>query len=74
MGEILTFGLAVSVLLLVPAYIGPGAGLTVIGTVVAFVAAIFLAIVGFVWYPTKRLIAKIRGKRQKEAQSPQEGE
>ena len=40
------------------AYVGPGAGLGVIGTLVAFVGAILLAIVGFVWYPIKRLLKK----------------
>lgn len=40
------------------AYIGPGAGLGVIGTLVAFVGAVLLAIVGFVWYPLKRLFRK----------------
>ncbi len=42
------------------AYVGPGAGLTAIGTVIALVAAVLLAIVGFVWYPIKRLLAKRR--------------
>lgn len=38
------------------AYVGPGAGLTAIGTVLALIGAVFLAIVGFVWYPVKRLL------------------
>ncbi len=37
------------------AYVGPGAGLTAIGTVLALLAAVGLAIVGFVWYPIRRL-------------------
>jgi hypothetical protein len=44
------------------AYIGPGAGMTAIGTVVAFIGAILFAIVGFVWYPIKRLIGMMRQK------------
>lgn len=44
------------------AYIGPGAGLGAIGTVIAVLGAIVLLIVGFVWYPVKRLI-----KRRKAA-------
>jgi hypothetical protein len=40
------------------AYVGPGAGLTAIGTVLALVAAVLLAIVGFVWYPVKRLLGR----------------
>lgn len=42
------------------AYIGPGAGLTAIGSIIAFVAAILLMAVGFLWYPIKRFI---KGKR-----------
>ena len=40
------------------AYIGPGAGISAIGTVIALIGAVLLAIVGFVWYPIKRLRAK----------------
>jgi hypothetical protein len=44
------------------AYIGPGAGISAIGTVLAFFAAIFFALVGFIWYPFKRLLAYLRTK------------
>lgn len=44
-------------------YVGPGAGLGAIGTVLALVGAILLAVVGFVWYPVKRLLAKRRERR-----------
>lgn len=37
------------------AYIGPGAGITAIGSLLALVGAVLLALVGFVWYPIKRL-------------------
>lgn len=40
------------------AYVGPGAGLTALGTVVALFAAVALAVVGFVWYPVKRLLKR----------------
>lgn len=40
------------------AYVGPGAGLTAIGSVLALFAAIGLAIVGFVWYPLKRMLKR----------------
>ncbi|MEQ9037642.1 MAG: hypothetical protein RIE24_04745 [Silicimonas sp.] len=46
------------------AYIGPGAGLSAIGTFVALVGALLLAIIGFIWYPLKRLI-----KRRKSDQA-----
>jgi amino acid transporter len=38
------------------AYIGPGAGLAAIGTLIALIAAVIFTIVGFVWYPIKRLL------------------
>ncbi len=44
------------------AYIGPGAGMGAIGTVVAVLGAVLLMIVGFIWYPVKRLL-----KRRKQA-------
>lgn len=46
------------------AYIGPGAGLSAFGTVIAVIVAACLAIAGFVWYPVKRYMAK--RKKQKE--------
>tara|TARA_Y100001956_G_scaffold32739_1_gene32080 strand:- start:803 stop:1027 length:225 start_codon:yes stop_codon:yes gene_type:complete len=49
---------AAAVIMFIPlsveAYIGPGAGLTAIGTFVALVLIIILALVAFVWYPAKR--------------------
>jgi hypothetical protein len=44
------------------AYIGPGAGLSAIGTVLALVATVCLAVVGFLWYPAKRLSRRLFGK------------
>ena len=40
------------------AYIGPGAGLSAIGAFLALVAAVVVAIVGFIWYPFKRIFRK----------------
>lgn len=40
------------------AYVGPGAGLTALGTMIAVIAVVILAVVGFVWYPLKRLLRK----------------
>jgi len=42
------------------AYVGPGAGLSAIGTLIALLATLFLAVVGFVWYPLKRVFRKSR--------------
>ncbi len=52
------------------AYIGPGAGISAIGSLVALAATVALAIVGFVWYPIKRLRRRVR---QKAAQPGQTG-
>ncbi len=45
------------------AYIGPGAGLSAIGTVLALIGVILLAVLGFIWYPLKRFILKIKSKK-----------
>lgn len=44
------------------AYIGPGAGISAIGSLLALLAAVALAIVGFIWYPAKRLRRRMRQK------------
>lgn len=55
--------LLIAAILLLPAtasaYVGPGAGLSAIGSMIALVGAIVLAIVGFVWYPVKRLMRRL---------------
>ena len=38
------------------AYVGPGAGLGVVTVTLAFVLGLFLLLVGFVWYPLKRIV------------------
>jgi hypothetical protein len=51
------------------AYTGPGAGITALGSFVALVSVLFLGVVGFVWYPIKRLLGlKNRRKRAKTGQ------
>ena len=47
-------------------YIGPGAGIAVIGTVLAFIGALFLGIGGFVWYPIKRILRKKRNQKPQD--------
>jgi len=59
---LLTFGAVFGTANLAHAYVGPGAGLTAIGAAVAFVVAMVLAVLGFIWYPIKRLLR--RKKRQ----------
>lgn len=48
------------------AYVGPGAGVSAIGAALALIAAIFFAIVGFVWYPIKRLRRKLKKPAEAE--------
>lgn len=40
------------------AYVGPGAGLSIIGSLLAIVAAIVVGIFGFLWFPVRRLLRK----------------
>ena len=52
---------------IIPAYIGPGAGLGAVGSLLALVGAVLLMIVGFIWYPLKRLLRRGKAARaQKE--------
>lgn len=53
-------------------YIGPGGALSAIGSLLALVAAVGLALVGFVWYPIKRLMR--RRKAADAAQDPADAE
>ncbi len=45
------------------AYVGPGAGLSAIGALLAIVLAVVVAVLGFVWYPIKRLMRRMRTAR-----------
>jgi|SoiMethySBSTD1v2_1073268.scaffolds.fasta_scaffold2644203_2 hypothetical protein len=45
------------------AYIGPGVGISAVGSFFALLGAIVFAIVGFIWYPIKRLLRAVRRKR-----------
>ena len=48
------------------AYVGPGAGLSAIGAFLAVLAGIVVAIVGFLWYPIKRLIRSVKRTASRE--------
>lgn len=56
------------------AYIGPGAGLSALGSLLALLGAVLLIIVGFVWYPVKRVMRRWKAARadqdDTEAESP----
>ena len=53
------------------AYIGPGGALSLIGSFLALLAAVVFAVLGFVWYPLKRLLRFMRARRQRGASAPQ---
>ena len=42
------------------AYIGPGAGLSAFGSLFSLLAAIIIAVFGFVWFPIKRFIKRLK--------------
>jgi hypothetical protein len=44
------------------AYVGPGAGLSAVGSLLALVAAIAVAAAGFLWFPIKRLVRRCSTK------------
>ena len=49
------------------AYIGPGAGAGTIAIVLGILTSIFLAFVGIVWYPIKRLIKGRKASKERPA-------
>ena len=51
------------------AYIGPGAGLSALGSLVALVGGFFLLLAGFVWYPIKRTLRSRAARRANDAKS-----
>jgi hypothetical protein len=63
----LTLTACIAALLLSPApvyaYIGPGAGLTAFGALIALVAGLLFAVVGFIWYPIRRFVSFLRQRR-----------
>ena len=66
--------LLLSLALPAQAYIGPGSGLGAIGVMAGMIAAIGLALVGFFWYPLKRLLGKDDAEDDAEADAQQAGD
>ena len=50
----------------VMAYIGPGAGLGSLGALLGILGALLLLVIGFVWYPSRRLARAWRGRRRRK--------
>jgi Na+-driven multidrug efflux pump len=71
-----TLVLAVALLFLAPGaaygYVGPGTGLAIIGAALAFIASLFLGVLGFVWYPFKRLYRALFGGSELPPEPPPE--
>ena len=44
-------------------YVGPGTGLTAVGTALGLIVAVLLLLIGFVWFPLKKILGK---KKEKE--------
>lgn len=44
------------------AYIGPGSGISAFGSLLAILGTVVFTLLGFVWYPFKRLIKLLRKK------------
>jgi hypothetical protein len=56
------------------AYVGPGVGLSALGSILAFVGTILLMLLGFVWYPLKRVLRHLREKHNSHEDGVVEGE
>jgi hypothetical protein len=53
------------------AYIGPGAGLSIFGSILAFLAAIVVAIFGFLFFPIRRLLRRRKQKASRVSPPPE---
>ena len=49
------------------AYVGPGLGLGAVGMVLAVIFSGFLAVVGIIWYPFKRMIRRFKKSKNAPA-------
>lgn len=61
MNKVLFVLLAAGLPALAHAYVGPGAGLSAIGSTIALIFGLLVAILGFIWYPLKRLLRGRQG-------------
>lgn len=54
------------------AYVGLGGALSAIGSFLALLAAVVIALFGFVWYPIKRLMRSRRDKKSESVEPSQQ--
>ncbi|HEX6994175.1 MAG TPA: DUF6223 family protein [Gammaproteobacteria bacterium] len=62
-------GWAISVAPAADAYVGPGAGMGLVGIMLAFVAAILMGIVGLVLWPIRMVTHRRKSKREKSQEA-----
>lgn len=55
------------------AYVGPGAGLTLIGSAIGLLLALFAALGAILWWPIRRLLSRAKKVENAEVKSPVEG-
>ena len=51
------------------AYMGAGAGLSALGSILSFLGVFVLMAVGFLWYPIKRTFKRLRGKSESQSET-----
>ncbi len=54
------------------AYIGPGLALSTVGTVAALLGVILLLVIGFLWYPLKRLMRSMKSRTNSNGQAAEQ--
>ena len=59
--------MSVADLLATSLYVGPGSGLAAFGSLIAVIAAGALVVIGFVWYPVRRVLRARRASRERRA-------
>ena len=57
------------------AYLGPGGAVSSIGALLALIGAVLLAVIGFVWFPLKRMLSgKSRTVDEDDDDDPEDDE
>lgn len=51
------------------AYMGPGSGLAAIGALLSLIGAAFMALVGFIWFPIRRLMRRMGGSAPRRSEN-----
>lgn len=54
------------------AYVGPGTGLSAIGSFLALLGGVIIAIIGFLWFPIKRMLGKKKSQEPDQVSNKEE--